>query len=76
MKREEINSLFIPIFDQIYDLVDGQIQSVLDKSDNSDAKIKVLIGASFVDFRPYSWLGASGQMITCLTISDRNLKAK
>jgi hypothetical protein len=43
MRREEMSSLFIPIFDQIYGLVDGQMQSILDKSEKSDVEIKVLI---------------------------------
>jgi len=42
MKRQEIDSFFLPIFDQIYDLINGQIQSVSENANNAEAKIKVI----------------------------------
>ena len=77
MKREEIDSLFVPIFDQIYDLIDGQIKSVLANSDNARAKTKVIMYIeTHCDFRPFSWLGGLGQMSICPSICGTNCKVE
>jgi len=43
MTRDEIKSLFLPIFEQIYKLLKGQIESVM--AADGDSRIKV---ASFI----------------------------
>ena len=74
--RGEIDSIFVPIFEQIYYLVDGQIQSVLNKSDSSNEKIQVQNVRQSAHVRPYSWLGDLGPMNISLNISETEFKSE
>ena len=63
--REEIDSLYVPIFDQIIELIEGQRESVRVRH---DAEIKVTKMCIVPNFRQSLWLEALDLMTTSISL--------
>jgi hypothetical protein len=69
--RDEIDSVFLPIFEQIHKLVGGQVTGVWLKR---RAKFKVLLLPKRAHYRQYSWLEDSDRMSIYTSISKESFR--